>query len=82
MSKTERLLTTTDNPYNPHSHFDEWYAFDIEKGYNTLSYLDRVMNNSNDLPEPLQDRIYDDAINEILEYNVLGIYMIAPLPVN
>ena len=29
------LLTTVDNPFNPHTNFDEWYAFDLRMGYDT-----------------------------------------------
>ena len=26
------MLTTSDNPYDPFTQFDEWYAFDERKG--------------------------------------------------
>lgn len=77
---SNRMLTTIDNPFNPYTQFDEWNAYDIKKGYNTLSYIDRVAYNSSDLPSEMQDRIYDEAIKEILDMNILGIYVLATLP--
>lgn len=35
----EYMLTTVDNPWNPFTHFREWYVYDIMHGYHTLSYL-------------------------------------------
>lgn len=77
---SNRMLTTIDNPFDPYTQFDEWNAYDIQKGYNTLAYIDRVAYNSSDLPSEMQDRIYDEAIREILDMNILGIYVLAPLP--
>ena len=77
---SNRMLTTIDNPFDPYTQFDEWNAYDIKKGYNTLSYIDRVAYNSSDLPSEMQDRIYDEAIKEILDMNILGIYVLATLP--
>ena len=31
------MLTTSDNPYNPFTQFDEWQMFDSLQGYNTCS---------------------------------------------
>ena len=36
------MITTIDNPYNPFTQFDEWYAFDEGKGYCTSGYLARI----------------------------------------
>lgn len=36
-------LTTFDNPYNPFEQFSDWFLFDVEKGYNTCAYLDRMV---------------------------------------
>ena len=68
------MLTTEDNPYNPFTQFDQWYAYDIEKGYNTCSYLDRIVTTSPDLSEPDQENAIELGINEILEFNLTGLY--------
>lgn len=69
------MLTTVDNPYNPFNQFDQWYAFDTQKGYNTCAYLERVVGSSTiglDLEE--SNSIVNHAIDEIIRMNVIGIY--------
>ena len=68
------MLTTTDNPYNPHTNFDEWLAYDEAMGYNTLNYLARIANVAIDMDEEEAKPLIEAAIEEILEVNVLGIY--------
>ena len=70
----EFMLTTTDNPFNPFTHFDDWYAFDVAKGYHTCSYLARILISSDDLSEEEQDLALSQAIDEIVDINLLGIY--------
>lgn len=72
---TDHMLTTVDNPFNPFTHFNEWYAWDIAAGYDTLGYLARIAVTSHDLPDALYSQEVERAINEIVEMNVLGIYM-------
>lgn len=68
------MLTTIDNPFNPHINYDEWLAYDIEMGYNTNGLLDRVANVSDELSDEDYDSIVYEAMKEICKYNVLGIY--------
>ena len=68
------LLTTDDNPYNPHTQFDQWFAWDVAAGYNTTSFLARVAKTSDSMSESDADLAVRQAIDEIVEYNVLGIY--------
>jgi len=69
MSDEEYMLTTVDNPYNPFNQFDEWYEFDVLKGYNTCAYLARIANTSYSLSEDLNNKEIDMAIDEIIKYN-------------
>jgi len=69
------LLSTIDNPYNPFTHFDEWYAWDAESGYHTPSYLARVTRTSDELSDTDQELAIQYAIDEIVEMNVLGVYV-------
>ena len=69
------MLTTTDNPYNPFTQFDEWNAFDEAKGYYTCNYLARVANVSESLSAEEYDTEINDAIDEIVKLNILGIYI-------
>lgn len=73
------LLSTKDNPYNPHTHWDEWWAWDFPR-YDTLGLLGRVTRTSDELPWNLEDQAIDDAINEIVEQNLAGVYIKVPEP--
>lgn len=68
------MLTTDDNPYDPFTNFDAWLAFDEAQGYYTLSFLARIVRSSDELSEADQSLAVDQAIEEIVEENVLGIY--------
>lgn len=70
----ESMLTTTDNPFNPFTQFDEWYRFDVDAGYNTSAFLARIVVDSDELSEPDQSAAIEDAIDEVVRENVLGIY--------
>ena len=68
------MLTTTDNPYDPFEQFEDWYAFDERHGYCTCGYINRIAQTSSDLSPEDQNFAVTQAIDEILKYNVLGIY--------
>ena len=68
------MLTTEDNPYNPYHDFDLWYAYDMEKGYGTCQYLARITRSADELSWQDQEQAVLDAINEILHYNINGLY--------
>lgn len=70
----DHMLTTVDNPFDPFTQFDEWYAFDVRHGYNTSSFLARVVKSSDELSEPDQSLAIEQAIDEIVRENVLGLY--------
>lgn len=78
MSDTEYKLTTVDNPYDPFTQFDEWLSYDIQCGYYTCAYLDRIVNlhtnNFESLAPNEQVEVVNDAIDEIVRLNTLGIY--------
>lgn len=71
---TEYMLTTVDNPFNPFTMFDEWLAYDINKGYNTSSFLGRIARVSDDLSEVDQALSIQQAIDEIVTENVSGMW--------
>ena len=67
-------LTTTDNPYDPFDEFDKWYLWDIQHGYHTSAYLGRVARTSSDLSEVDDNLANEQAIDEIVDLNLVGIY--------
>ena len=67
-------LTTLDNPFNPFDQFAEWYRYDLDKGYNSCGYLDRIARTSDQLSEEENDQETERAIDEIIKYDFRGIY--------
>lgn len=74
MAMKQSFITTVDNPYDPYENFKEWYAFDTRMGYNTTAYLSRIVKTSSELSPLDQSQAIDIAIDEIMEYNILGLY--------
>ncbi|MET0786938.1 MAG: hypothetical protein ABWY25_09545 [Paenisporosarcina sp.] len=72
MKKT--MLTTVDNPHSPFDEFDAWYAYDVSSGYHTSSFLARVLVDSDQLSDSDLEFSIEQAIDEIVKENVLGIY--------
>lgn len=68
------MLSTIDNPWNPFTHWDEWYAFDEAAGYHSTALLARVAVSSNELSEYDQELEVTNAINEIVRENVSGMH--------
>ena len=71
---TEYMLTTVDNPFNPFTDWNEWLAWDIRKGYNTSSFLARIVKSSPNLSEADEAQALQLAIEEIVRENVQGNY--------
>jgi hypothetical protein len=70
----EYMLTTVDNPFDPFTQFEEWFAWDRQAGYNTPSLLARITKLSDDLSEPDQALAIANAIDEIVYENVSGMF--------
>ena len=74
------MLSTTDNPFNPWTHYDQWFDWDTSRGYNTASYLATIVQLIN-----ANGRVSDDdalalAIDDILEFNITDNYVLVPEP--
>nr|DAM44939.1 MAG TPA: hypothetical protein [Caudoviricetes sp.] len=65
-------LTTTDNPFSPKTEFDQWFAFDLQKGYNSCGLLDRVCKTSDELSDALVSDDVEEAIQWILDHDTTG----------
>lgn len=74
----EFALTTVDNPFNPFDDFTSWFLFDVEKGYNSCSRLDRILTKNgvsfDDLSEKETNEAIEQAIDEIIFYDFMNIY--------
>lgn len=65
--EAEYMLTTVDNPYDPFTQFENWLAFDEQKGYNTNGLLARLALTSNELSDEDNEMIVNHAVDDILE---------------
>lgn len=73
------MLSTVDNPYNPFTHWDEWWAYDTTQGYHTSGYLARIVINSDELSSTDQEVANEFAIDEIIREDARGFYIrVAP----
>jgi hypothetical protein len=72
--EVEYMLTTVDNPFDPFTQFESWYAWDFNAGYHTNSFLARIAKTSDELSETDQRLAIQEAIDEIVTENVNGLY--------
>lgn len=71
----KHMLSTVDNPYNPFTHWDEWWAYDIATGHHTSGLLARIARSSEEISESDQEYANESAIDEILNEDARGIYL-------
>lgn len=71
---TKVALTTFDNPYDPIKNFNEWFLFDVTKGYNTCDYISRIAHTSEQLTDYENEKEIERAIDEIILLDPFNIY--------
>ena len=69
------MLTTIDNPFDPFEQFTSWMLFDKEKGYDSSERLMRIANISDDMTQKEVDEEIERAIDEIIKYDFMNIYV-------
>lgn len=67
-------ITTRDNPYDPFKRFEEWFIYDVSKGYNSCAYLARIARTSDALSDEENAKEVERAIDEIIKYDITGMY--------
>lgn len=72
--ETQFAITTFDNPFDPFEQFESWFLFDVEKGYNTCSYLARIAKLTDDMSEQETNAEIERAIDEIIKYDFMNMY--------
>lgn len=70
----EFMLTTIDNPWNPYTHWDEWFSYDETSGYHTPGLLARLTITTDELSEADQEVAITQAIEEIIRENIYPFY--------
>lgn len=69
------MVSTLDNPFNPFTQANEWERFDIDLGYNTMSYLSRIAILSEELSIDDYNQAINNAVDEIIDLNLTGNYI-------
>jgi hypothetical protein len=67
-------ITTIDNPFDPFTEFDKWFAYDESHGYGSCSYLAKIMKSSDAFSIEDQIKEKERAIDEIVALNINGMY--------
>lgn len=68
------MVTTIDNPYDPRTDFLAWNNWDIDHGYHTTAYLARVLADTDDFPQEYNNRLVEQAIDEMILVHDGGLY--------
>nr|DAM93234.1 MAG TPA: hypothetical protein [Caudoviricetes sp.] len=71
-----RMLSTVDNPYDPRTSWDEWFAFDTSHGYWTCGLLARFVDSSSSLSDELDSEEIENAIDRILKFDGTNFYQV------
>lgn len=74
INSKECMLSTFDNPFNPFEQFDNWFMFDVEKGYYSCSKLDRMTNITEDMSEQEENEEIERAIDTFIKYDFTNTY--------
>lgn len=72
--ESQYALTTFDNPFDPFEQFTSWFLFDVEKGYNSCSYLARIARTSDQFSDEENSLEIEKAIDEIIKQDFMNIY--------
>lgn len=71
----ECMLSTIDNPFNPFENFDEWYRYDMDKGWNSSGRLARIAQFSDDMSDEEIEIENERAIDSIIKNDFLNIFI-------
>ena len=69
------MLSTIDNPFNPFEDYSSWLMFDKEKGYDSAERLMRIAKITDDMTQKEENEEIERAIDEIIKYDILNVYI-------
>ena len=71
------MLTTVDNPYDPHKEYSKWSEWDEVNGYFTSQYLARMMPvGADEIDDESYDELQKQIVYEIILKDSEGRYKI------
>ena len=74
MNNRKVSITTIDNPYDPIDDFDNWFLFDVEKGYYSCNKIARLLDEFDGMTQVEEDQQLEKAIDRLIEIDPLDIY--------
>lgn len=74
MVEQHAMLSTKDNPWNPFTNWDEWFAFDVGHGYHCCNVLAMFSRTSDSLSDADNSLEISNTIDEIIKYDTRKIF--------
>ena len=68
-------ISTFDNPFNPFEDFDNWFLYDCEKDYYSLTKVARLAKVDDSMTEKEYAKEVERAIERLIEIDPLDIYV-------
>lgn len=68
-------ISTFDNPFNPFEDFDNWFLYDCEKDYYSLTKVARLAKVDDSMTEKEYAKEVERAIERLIEIDPLDIYI-------
>ena len=66
------MITTSDNPWNPFTQYDEWSAYDRQCGYKTERILAALTPDAPELSAAQNQYDINAAMDEMCNYQLTG----------
>ena len=64
------FITTTDNPFDPSTQWEDWYYYDLSQGYCSCERLANLAKTSDELSDEVNAILLEDAIDELVENSI------------
>lgn len=74
MNNRKVSITTIDNPFDPIDDFDNWFLFDVEKGYYSCNKIARLIEEFDGMTQIEEDQQLEKAIDRLIQIDPLDIY--------
>lgn len=74
MNNRKVSITTIDNPFDPIDDFNNWFLFDVEKGYYSCNKIARLIEEFDGMTQVEEDQQLEKAIDRLIQIDPLDIY--------
>lgn len=72
--KKPAMLSTIDNPFNPFTDYDEWYAYDVQHNHDCCGIVAHLAKTSDAYLDEENSYEIQKAIDWFVKNNLEGIY--------